>query len=156
MSAASARVRPLKSFGSSGLRCKTIASVSRCGTGTGFHNIPSARLKMAVVAPIPSVMVMIAVAANPGACRRVRRAYRRFARIIGLNTNGGGVSIQNNAIPSAYGAHFQTRMVGCVGWRAGFVRRGVRVREQEFLERQGSGRVGRGGNQAAGDQIAVG
>src|SRR5215831_19202886 len=146
MSAASASLRPLKSLGSSGLRCKTIARVSRCGTGTGFHNIPSATLKMAVVAPIPSVMVMIAVAANPGACRRVRRAYRRFARIIGLNTSARAVSIQNNAIPSAYGAHFQARMVVCVSWRGGFVHGAVRVREQGYLEFQGAGRVGRRGN----------
>src|SRR5205085_527950 len=41
-----------------------------------LHSSASQTLKIAVVAPIPKPMVIIAVAANPGELRRTRAAYR--------------------------------------------------------------------------------
>ena len=69
---ASAGVLLTQSLGSSGSRCITITSWSRWGSGSGFHNMASQMLKVAVVAPMPSAMVTTAVRVKPGELRSVR------------------------------------------------------------------------------------
>ena len=71
MSSTSAGGTLFQSFGSPGTLWSTNISDSRWGSGTGFHSIASATLKMAVVAPIPSASVRMAVAVKPGALRKL-------------------------------------------------------------------------------------
>ena len=47
---------------------------SRSGNGSGRSRIPSTRVKMAVVAPMPSAKVTIAAIAKAGLRRSCRRA----------------------------------------------------------------------------------
>src|SRR5207302_3797525 len=50
---------------------------SGCAYGSGRSSTAFTTLKIAVVAPMPRASVRIAAAANPGAPRNVRTAYRR-------------------------------------------------------------------------------
>src|SRR5690242_13491036 len=58
------------------LLSQTATSRSGSRYGRGFRRTPSMTLNTAVFAPIASVRVRITVAANPGAFRNVRQAYR--------------------------------------------------------------------------------
>src|SRR5947207_2992647 len=53
-----------------------------CGTGSGRNRIPSAKLKIAELAPIASARETIAVRANPGFWRSVRSPYRRSLNMV--------------------------------------------------------------------------
>src|SRR5579864_4198568 len=60
---------------------------SRSGNGSGRKRIPSTRVKMAVVAPIPKARVMIVDTANPG----LRRSWRKanFASATNVESMAG-------------------------------------------------------------------
>ncbi len=58
------------------LACRT-TSCSGCGNGSGFKSTPLTIEKMAVLAPMPSARVNIAIAVNPGLLRSMRTPKRR-------------------------------------------------------------------------------
>ena len=49
---------------------------SGSGYGSGFRRTPSTKLKMALLAPMPSASVRMATTAKPGAFKRPRMPYR--------------------------------------------------------------------------------
>lgn len=56
------------------LFCQTVITRSACGTANGRMNTASARLTIAVVAPIPSAKTSSAIAVNPGVLSNIRTA----------------------------------------------------------------------------------
>ena len=67
---------------SPGAVCHRPTSRSGSSNGSGLSRTPRTTLKMAVLAPMPSASVKMAISVNMGARRR-RRATRRGVAVIG-------------------------------------------------------------------------